>query len=59
MVIFGVILLLPGLCAILFSAAAIVERRFPSEIVGLILMGLLAGFAGVFLIRLAIRGPRS
>jgi len=59
MVIFGVILLLPGLCALLFSAAAIVERRLPSDILGFILMGLLAGFAGVMLIRVALRGSRS
>ncbi len=58
MVIFGVVLLLPGLCALLFGAAAIVERSFPSDLLGFILMGLLAGFVGVMLIRLAIRGPR-
>ena len=58
MVIFGVVLLLPGLCALLFGAAAIAERSFPSDFFGFILMGLLAGFAGVILIRVAIRGPR-
>ena len=59
MVIFGVVLLLPGLCAILFGAVAISERTVPpSDFFGFILMGLLAGFAGVILIRIAIRGPR-
>lgn len=59
MVIFGVILLLPGLCALLFSAAAITERSFPSDLLSFIVMGLLSGFVGVILIRVAIRGPRS
>jgi len=59
MVIFGVVLLLPGLCAILFGAVAISERSFPSDFLSFIVMGLLAGFAGVILIRVAIRGPRS
>jgi hypothetical protein len=59
MVIFGIILLLPGLCALIFSAVAVTGGRFPSDFVSLIVMGLLVGFAGVMLIRAAIRGPRS
>jgi hypothetical protein len=59
MVIFGVVLRLPGLCALLFGAIAISERSFPSDFLSFIVMGLLAGFAGVILIRVAIRGPRS
>ena len=58
MVIFGVILLLPGLCAIIFAGAALTERSFPSDFLSFILVGLLVGFAGVMLIRNAIRGPR-
>jgi hypothetical protein len=59
MVIFGVILLLPGLCALIFSAVAFTGGSFPSDFVSLIVMGLLVGFAGVMLIRAAIRGPQS
>jgi uncharacterized membrane protein HdeD (DUF308 family) len=58
MVIVGIILLLPGLCALIFAGAALTERRLPSDIMPLIVMGLLAGFVGVMLIRAAIRGPR-
>jgi hypothetical protein len=58
MVIFGVILLLPGLCALLFTAIAITDRSFPSDIVSFIVVGVLSGFVGVILIRAAIRGPR-
>jgi hypothetical protein len=59
MVIVGVILLLPGLCALLFGAIAITDRSFPSDIVSFIVMGVLSGFVGVILIRVAIRRPRS
>jgi hypothetical protein len=59
MVIFGIILLLPGLCALLFGAVAISGRSFPSDFLGFIVMGMLSGCVGVILIRLAIRGRRS
>ena len=59
MVIIGIILLLPGLCALFFSAIALSDRSLPSDIVSFIVVGLLSGFAGVILIRVAIRGPRS
>jgi len=58
MVIIGIILLLPGLCALIFAGAALTERSFPSDVVSFIVVGLLVGFAGVMLIRAAIRGPR-
>ena len=58
MVIFGVVLLLPGVCALAFSALAISERSFPSDFMGFIVTGLLVGFGGVMLIRAAIRGRR-
>jgi uncharacterized membrane protein YjjB (DUF3815 family) len=58
MVIAGIILLLPGLCALIFAGAALAERSFPSDFVSFIVVGLLVGFAGVMLIRAAIRGPR-
>jgi hypothetical protein len=59
MVIVGIILLLPGLCALLFAGASVIERSFPSDIVSFIVVGLLVGFVGVMMIRAAIRGPRS
>jgi uncharacterized membrane protein HdeD (DUF308 family) len=59
MVILGIILLLPGLCALFFGAVAISGRSFPSDIVSFMVMGILSGFVGVILIRLAIRGRRS
>jgi hypothetical protein len=59
MVIFGIILLLPGLCALLFGAVAISGRSFPSDFLGFIVMDMLSGCVGVILIRLAIRGRRS
>jgi H+/Cl- antiporter ClcA len=59
MVIVGVIMLLPGLCALIFASAALTERSFPSDFVPFIVVGLLVGFVGVMLIRAAFRGPRS
>ncbi len=58
MIIFGVVLLLPGVCALVFGAIAISEKSFPSDFMGFIVTGLLAGFGGVMLIGAAIRGPR-
>ena len=55
MVIVGVILLLPGLCALLFGADALLESH-PEPII--MLLGLLVGFAGIMLIRAAVRGRR-
>jgi hypothetical protein len=59
MVVTGVILLLPGLCALLFGAASLTGGSFPSDILSFIIIGLLVGFAGVMLIWTAIRGSRS
>jgi hypothetical protein len=59
MVVAGVILLLPGLCALIVGAAALTGESFPSDIASFIVLGLLAGFAGVMLIWAAIRGSRS
>lgn len=55
----GIILLLPGLCALIVTGASLSHRRFPSDLMSLIMFGLLMGFAGVMLIRAATRGPRS
>jgi hypothetical protein len=56
MVLFGLILLLPGLCAILFGVGGLTESRPDPSVVFLILLGLAVCFAGVMLIRAAIKG---
>ena len=58
MVVVGVILLLPGLCALLFGADALLESHPEPIIMLLVLVGLLVGFAGIMLIRAAVRGRR-
>jgi uncharacterized membrane protein YjjB (DUF3815 family) len=58
-VVAGIILLLPGLCALIVTGASLSHRRFPSELMSLIMFVLLTGFGGVMLIRAATRGPRS
>ena len=58
MVVVGIILLLPGLCAVIFGGMALTEPRFDSGFVPFILFGAAAGIGGVFLIRAAIKGAR-
>ena len=58
MIITGIILLLPGLCALIFGGIALTERSVPSDIASLIALGLLIGAGGVMLIVSAIRGRR-
>ncbi|KJC43971.1 hypothetical protein UP09_16630 [Bradyrhizobium sp. LTSP885] len=57
MVLFGLILLLPGLCAILFGVGSLTDSSMDPTLLFLVLLGLLVGFAGVMLIRAAIKGP--
>ena len=57
MVLAGIILLLPGLCALIFGGLALTEPHFDSGFLSFIVFGLLVGFGGVMLIRAAIRGP--
>jgi hypothetical protein len=60
MILIGIILLLPGLCALLFGGMALTQPRyFEADLVPFIVSGLLAGALGIVLIRVAIRGPRS
>jgi len=61
MIIVGIILLLPGLCAVIFGGIALTEPRsgFLPSILPYILFGLAVGIGGVFLIRAAIRRPRA
>ncbi|QIG96340.1 MULTISPECIES: hypothetical protein [unclassified Bradyrhizobium] len=56
MALFGVALLLPGACALLFGFGAMTESRPDPSALFLILLGLAVGFAGVMLIRAAIKG---
>jgi hypothetical protein len=57
MVIAGVILLLPGLCALLFGGAALFDGgKLGADIASLVFLGLVVGAGGVALIWAAIRG---
>lgn len=56
MVLFGIVLLLPGLCALIFGVTMIGEAHFDSTIVPLVLLGLLVGFGGVMLLYFAATG---
>ena len=58
MVLAGIVLLLPGLCAVVFGAGNLFSSHPDSGFTPFILVGLLVGFGGVMLIRAAIRGPR-
>jgi hypothetical protein len=64
MVILGIILLLPGLCAVVYIGAAVLG---PSSLFGYPLVNLLwivwilclvVGFGGIMLLRQAFRSPR-
>ena len=60
MVIVGIILLLPGLCALIFGVGSLTSRGgFERDILPFILAGLMVGAVGVLMIRWAIRSPRS
>lgn len=60
MAISGIILLLPGLCALLFGGLSIFDRsQIAFDIAPLIILGLLVGAGGVALIWAAFRGRRG
>ena len=59
MILVGIVLLLPGLCALLFGGMALKEPHFDSGLVPFILAGLLVGALGVAFIVAAIRGAGS
>ena len=59
MILVGIVLLLPGLCALVFGVGSILDmQHYDSMFTAPILVGLLIGLGGVILIRFAIRGPR-
>jgi hypothetical protein len=60
MAIFGIIMLLPGLCALLFGGISISDRgRIDSDVAPLVFLGLVVGLGGVGLIWAAIKGRRG
>jgi hypothetical protein len=60
MAIFGIIMLLPGACALLFGGISISDRgRIDSDVAPLVLLGLVVGLGGVALIWAAIKGRRG
>ena len=60
MAIFGIILLLPGVCALLFGGISISDGgRIDSGVALLVFLGLVVGLGGIALIWAAIRGRRG
>jgi hypothetical protein len=60
MVILGLILLLPGVCALLFGGGTLLsDGRVDPGIVSYVVLGLLVGAFGVVLVVAAIRGRWS
>jgi len=58
MVIIGIVLLLPGACALIFGYVAFGDKNWPSDFIGLIIFGLLIGAGGIALIVRAFRPRR-
>ena len=60
MAIFGIFMLLPGLCALLFGGMSVFEDgRIASDIAPLVFLGLVVGIGGVALIWAAIKGRKA
>lgn len=60
MAIFGIFMLLPGLCALLFGGMSVVEDgKIAADIAPLVFLGIVVGIGGVALIWAAIKGRRS
>jgi hypothetical protein len=55
-VLLGIVMLLPGLCALVFGFASL--PHYDPGFTPFIVVGLLVGFGGIMLIVAAIRGPR-
>jgi hypothetical protein len=56
MVIAGLIMLLPGLCAIIFGVGSLTNSSVEPIVMVLVLLGLFVGFLGIMLIRAAVGG---
>ena len=52
------VLLLPGLCALLFGVGTLSSSHFDPSVIVLVIFGLMMGFAGIMLIRAATRPPQ-
>ena len=60
MIVFGIILLLPGLCSLIFGFGVLTQPHAPEPVFLVsIALGLIVGGGGVFLIWAAIRGFRA
>ncbi|PJG53833.1 hypothetical protein CVM73_17380 [Bradyrhizobium forestalis] len=60
MVVAGIIMLLPGLCALLFGGISISEGgKIDSDIAPLVFLGLVVGIGGAVLIWAAIKGRKA
>jgi hypothetical protein len=59
MIVAGIILLLPGLCALLFSGILPGQAHFGWVFNPFVVVGVLVGIGGIVLIVVAIRGLRS
>jgi len=59
MVVAGLIMLLPGLCAIIFGVGSLTNSSMEPIVMVLVLLGLFVGFLGILLIRAAVKGPSS
>ncbi|AWL92805.1 MULTISPECIES: DUF308 domain-containing protein [Bradyrhizobium] len=57
MVMFGVILLLPGICALIFAFDQTQSSHFDTRFTPILALALLVAFAGVMLIRAARKRP--
>jgi hypothetical protein len=58
MILVGIVLLLPGLCALVFGFLSISGSGSSNGIMPFVLLGLLIGFLGVMFIWAAIQGRR-
>ena len=60
MAIFGIFMLLPGFCALLFGGMSVVEDgRIAADIAPLVFLGVVIGIGGVALIWAAIKGRKA
>jgi hypothetical protein len=59
MIIAGLIMLLPGLCAIIFGVGSLTGSSMEPIVTVLVVLGLFVGFLGIMLIRAAVKDPRA
>jgi hypothetical protein len=59
MIIAGLIMLLPGLCAIIFGVGSLTGSSMDPIVTVLVVLGLFVGFLGIMLIRAATKSPRA